>query len=397
MVSDASDVVQCYNQDAVRSNVIYPEIVQSMMDESVMALTGIPQVGEAWKSLFPGIATDSVIGIKVNCINYRLSTHPEVTNAIVEGLARMQVGGSPFLRINVIIWDRGSSELTNAGYTIYTGSDPDTVRCYGVDGNWDVGNPLNVNGVTSNPAPQLSQSCDYLINAACLKDHSTARMTLTLKNHYGTVHNPGSLHGNHCNPYLPSLSAQIRDVLGDKQKLYIADGLFGIYTGGPGGSPQFVPELLLMSEDTVAIDYHGQSIINTERQAHGLNPKYAEHITTAAGPPYDLGTTEINLIELNNVGLAGSRAVPTPAGLQVTPDPFRSGTTVSFSLAGAGQVRLELVNGAGRTAATVFDGRLDSGRHELRFSPGRKLARGTYFLKLHDRSGLRVRKVTVLN
>jgi uncharacterized protein (DUF362 family) len=253
MVSDASDVVQCYNQDAVRSNVIYPEIVQSMMDESVMALTGIPQVGEAWKSLFPGIATDSVIGIKVNCINYRLSTHPEVTNAIVEGLARMQVGGSPFLRNNVIIWDRGSSELTNAGYTIYTGSDPDTVRCYGVDGNWDVGNPLNVNGVTSNPAPQLSQSCDYLINAACLKDHSTARMTLTLKNHYGTVHNPGSLHGNHCNPYLPSLSAQIRDVLGDKQKLYITDGLFGIYTGGPGGSPQFVPELLLMSRDTVEV------------------------------------------------------------------------------------------------------------------------------------------------
>jgi hypothetical protein len=298
-----STVVQCFDDTSVSGSTIRSAVVQVMMDESVKALTALSDVGEAWKSLFPGITLTSIIGIKVNCINSALATHPAFVTCICSGLARMNFGGTNFPRNNIIIWDRTNSELTGAGYTLYTGSDPNTVRCYGTDQSgvgYDNGSPLNVNGVTSYPSRILSQTINYMVNAAVLRTHGTATVTLGMKNNYGSVNNPGSLHNNYCDPYLPSLNQQIRDVLGNKQKVFIVDGLFALYSGGPGGSPNCVPRSLIMSKDVVAGDYAGQSLINAERARRSLAPVNATHITTAAQPPYSLGTTEVSLVELYN-------------------------------------------------------------------------------------------------
>jgi len=399
---DASRVIECYHENATQGSTINQPVVQSMMDESVKALTGIPDVGEAWKSLFPGITQSSTVSIKVNCINRYLSTHPEFVACIVDGLARMQVGGTSFKRNNVIVWDRTNSELTNAGYTIYAGSDPDTSRCFGTDQSgigYDSSNPLNCNGRTENPSKILSQMSDYVINAGCLKDHSMAGMTFTLKNHIGSVHNAGGMHGNgDCDPEVPACSAQIRDVLtpADKQKLFLVDGLFGIYTGGPGGQPQFNPKLLVMSQDTVACDYHSQSLVNAERVNRGRSAKYASHITTASQSPYNLGTTDIELIQLQNVGIGSPGRVRVDNGLSASPDPFRASTLVTFSLRQAGRVELDLVNAAGRRAASVTRGRLDAGTHRVRLNTPNRLAPGAYFLRLKAEGATRQRRVTVL-
>jgi hypothetical protein len=116
----ASDVVQCIDDTAASGSSIRQATVQVMMDESVKALTGAPSVGEAWKAVFPGITVSSVIGIKVNCINNVFATHPAVVACICNGLALMDFGGTPFRRNNIIVWDRTNSELTAAGYTLYT-------------------------------------------------------------------------------------------------------------------------------------------------------------------------------------------------------------------------------------------------------------------------------------
>jgi hypothetical protein len=300
------DVVQCFDDTSVSGPNVNTSVVQVMVDEMIKTLTGISDVGGAWRSLFPGITTSSIIGIKVNCYARQyFATHPEVAYCIASGLGRMSIGGSNFPRNNIIIWDNENSDLTSAGYTLYTGSDPDTVRCFGTDQSgigYDTNTPLNVNGVTSYPSRILSQICDYIIDAAVLKTHSTAVVTLAMKNNYGSIHNPGSLHGGSCNPYLPSLNQQIRDVItpNNIQKLFFIDALFGICSGGPVRPPDCRPRTLVMSQDIVACDVVGQSLINAERARRNLSPVSAAHITTAARPPYSLGTTSVNLTEIYN-------------------------------------------------------------------------------------------------
>ncbi|MEO0077983.1 MAG: DUF362 domain-containing protein [candidate division WOR-3 bacterium] len=399
----ASDVVQCFHEQATSGSTINEPIVQMMMDESVMALAGVRDVGEAWKSFFPGITESSIIGIKVNCINRYLPTHLEVVRCMANGLAQMDFGGTLFPKNNIIVWDRTDSEMTSSGYTIYTGSDPTQVRYVGTNHSgfgYDSSVTFNVNGSSQNPSVILSRMVDYLIDAAVLKTHSQGVVTLCLKNHYGSVHNPGGLqHTGGCSPAIPSLNQQIRDVItpNNIQKLFVIDGLFGLYSGGPGGSPNFNPKVLIMSRDPVACDYQGQNVINIERQARGLSVLNAAQITTAAQPPYSLGTTEVNLIELNNVGMEESGLIDRASRLQISPQPVHGQARVTFALPSADEVSIDVVDAAGRTQAQVYRGHLTRGRHQVNWQTRGQVGAGTYFLRLSSRSGTQTRKVTVLN
>ncbi len=401
---DASDVVQCFHDGATSGSNINEPVVQMMVDESIMALAGIRNVGEAWKTVFPGITDTSVIGIKVNCINSLLATHPAVVGCICNSLAQMDVGGSLFKKNNIIVWDRTNNELTNSGYSKYTGSDPDTVRCFGTNESgvgYDNDVTFNVNGSTQHPSKILSQMVDYLIDAAVLKTHSQGVITLNMKNHYGSVNSPGSLqHTSGCSPAIPSLNQQIRDVItpNNIQKLFFIDGLFGLYSGGPGGPPNFNPKLILMSKDPVACDKQGQNVINAERALHSLPPLDAAQIRDAAEPPYSLGTTEINLIELNNVGVGeAGRPVPGDGLFEVRPEPVRDRARVTFAVSRQGPVSLELLNAAGRAEARLFAGTLYKGKHSIDWRAGQTLARGAYFLRLNSAGATRVRKITVVD
>ena len=401
---DPSDVVQCFHEGATSGSTINEPVVQMMVDESIMALAGIRNVGEAWKTVFPGITETSVIGIKVNCASRQTPTTPAAMRCICNGLAQMDFGGSLFKKNNIIIWERTNSELTAAGFTKYTSTDPDTVRCFGSNEagyGFDPSITLNVNGSNQNPSKILSQTINYLINAAVLKTHSQGVVTLTMKNHYGSVHNASGLqHYSGCSPAIPSLNQQIRDVITPNgiQKLFFIDGLFGMYSGGPSGPPNFNPKLLLMSKDPVACDKQGQNVINAERVFHSLSPLDAAQIRVAADPPYSLGSLDINLIELNNVGVGESgRPVPGDGMFEVSPDPMRDHTTVTFAVSRPGPVSLELMNAAGRTEARLFAGTLQKGKHSINWRAARRLAAGTYFLRLNHAGATRVRKVMVVN
>jgi uncharacterized protein (DUF362 family) len=399
-----SDVVQCFHEGATTGSTINEPVVQMMVDESIMALVGIRNVGEAWKTIFPGITESSVIGIKVNCASPQTPTTPAMIRCIGNGLAQMDVGGSLFKKNNIVVWERTNSELAAAGFTKYTGNDPDTPRCFGTNEagyGYDSAVTFDVSGHTQHPSKILSQTIDYLISAPVLKTHASADVTLSLKNHFGSTSSASSLpHSNGCSPAIPSLNQQIRDVVEPKniQKLCLIDGLFGMYSGGPSGPPNFNPKLVLMSKDPVACDTQGQNVINVERVLHSLTPLDAVHITTAAEPPYSLGTTEIDLIELNNVGVGeAGRLVPGGGLFEVSPEPMRDRATVTFAVSRRGPVSLELVNAAGRTEGLLFAGTLYKGKHSVNWRAGRRLAAGTYFLRLNNAGATRVRKVTVAN
>jgi hypothetical protein len=83
---DLSRVVVIEDSSVTSGLAIDASIVQSMMDCGIMALTGRNDVGEAWKSLFPGIAETDVVAVKVNCASSQLPSHPEVAFAVRDGL-----------------------------------------------------------------------------------------------------------------------------------------------------------------------------------------------------------------------------------------------------------------------------------------------------------------------
>jgi hypothetical protein len=398
----ASDVVQCYHENATSGGIINESVARVMTDASITTLTGIADVGEAWKSIFPGITENSIIGLKVNCL-LQITTHREFTYLLVNSLTQMEFGGEQFKANNIIIWDNQDNLLqNNGGYTIYDGSDPDTVRCFGTNHpgvGYNYSLPFNVNGIASYPSHILTTLCDYIIDAAVIKDHSISQITLTLKNNYGSIHNPGALHAFQCNPYIPSLNQQIRDVPDppDIQKIFIVDALIGCYSGGPGGPPNFYPNMVLMSFDPVAIDTQGQNLINEERALHGLSQYNAPHITTAAQSPYNLGTTDINLIEIINPGVE-EHAVENHANgvLTVTPNPFRDQTTIKLSLKERAGLQLDLVDVSGRVIDRVYAGQRASGTHSIMYTPRSSIPAGQYILRLYMDGTTRTQKLTIM-
>lgn len=403
-----SIVVIVIHDNATSGPNINEWAVQEMLDAAIVELTSLPTVGEAWLSLFPGLTTSNVISIKVNCINSSLPSHPEVANCIVNGLTQMQIGPQNFPENNIIIWDRTDGELNSSGYTINDG--PTGVRCFGtnhsgVDYDWS--NPIDVAGVTSYPSRIVTDLSHHLISHAVLKNHSGPGITLNLKNHLGSVNNPGSLHGPGylCDPYIAALNLAIRDDLGRLQRISIIDALFGSYSNGPGGGPQFVYNGLILSTDPVACDYEGMVIINEERANHGLPPVNAPHIQTAAD--YGLGTNDPAEIDLRWIFLPGVEESERPSVtggevrlFQNRPNPCRYTTEIPFRLPQSSPVTLEVYNQLGRNVRRLRRGTLGPGSHslhwDLRDDGGGKVAGGTYFYRLITRDGMRTSKLTVV-
>ncbi len=401
----ASTVIECFDENATSGSTINESVVQVMMDESIKTLTGTDNIGEAWKSIFPGITESSTISVKVNCINSAVPTHPAVVNCIVNGLAQMEFNDVYYHRNNIIIWDRTDYELSSCGYTIYDGDDQNTVRCFGTNHagvGYDATCPLDVPGGPSYPSRILSQMSDFLVNIAVLKNHNQAQVTLTLKNHYGSA-SPVPSHNNFVNPGIPSLNQQIRDVITplNIQRIFIVDSLFGSILQGPGGSANCNPKKLIMSLDTVACDYRGWNLINEERVAHGWSaiPWPIYHIQTAEQSPYNLGTTDINLIEINNpTNIEESNKIePTDGLLQVTPNPFRKKSTIVLSLTRASFVYLDLISPCGRVESRVYKGHLSPGKHRINFTVNKKLSAGSYFIRLYSQGKTKISKISILN
>ena len=366
---------------ATSGSTINASVVHSMITSSVRSLAQVSDVGEAWKTLLPGVTTASRIGIKVNCINSSLSSHPAVANAIASTLQQMMFGGIPFPANNIIIFDRTAGELQSAGYVINTSSTG--VRRYATD-SAGVGystQTYDVAGSSQRLSKIVTDTIDFLINLAVLKNHGDAGVTLCLKNHYGTCNNPGAIHGGNCNPYIGALNnlAPIRT----KQKVNIIDALYGIRSGGPGGPPQFAANTIIMSADVATADYWGRKLL-TDNGA--TTTSYANHVDTAA-TTYGLGTnnpSNMEVIRLSNPSATGDEPVPIPNELhlhQNYPNPFNPSTNITFDLVRTGRVELRVLDMAGREVATLIDGSMRAGQHTLVFD-GSGRASGAYLCVL---------------
>ncbi len=385
---DNSRVIIVNDDTVLSGNTINQSVVQVMVDSAIKSLTDLPNVNDAWKSLLPGITQNSVVSIKINCVNSTLSNHSEVTNSIINGLTSMQVDGSSFPENNIIIWDRTNIDLTDAGYSINTGTTG--VRCFGTNAS-GVGynnTQYNLNGSNQRLSSILTDMSDYMINLSVLKNHWRAGVTLSMKNHYGTCHNPGNMHNTDCDPYIPELNnlSPIRN----KQVINICDAIYGIVSGGPSGFPQITPKSLIFSIDPVACDYICSEILQT----NGCNTLYkATHIATAAGAPYNLGTNDpakIDLITINNPSIAGINEEQNinPDNFRVYqnhPNPFNSQTTIPYQIYKPSNVKIDVYNIMGIHIRSLVNEFQNIGYHRIlwdgKTSSGKTVASGSYLCK----------------
>lgn len=99
--------------------------------------------------------------------------------------------------------------------------------------------------------------------------------------------------------------------------------------------------------------------------------------------------------------------VETPASLPLdtrlmgnAPNPFNPATSIRFTLAAAGPVRLDVFDARGQHVRTLVDGFRPAGRHEVLWrgddAAGRRVASGVYFCRLRADRYQAVRKMLML-
>jgi hypothetical protein len=264
-----------------------PAIVLHMLDAGLSTLTGVSDALAVWRALFD---PDERVLLKVNCISYNGPTQPAVTYAVAQ---RLQDAGLP--AESILIFDRTDEELASAGYTLNDGGAG--VQCHGQQGT-------GTEAALSQARVRFYRefdAYDAIVNLPTPKQHGSAGISASMKNHYGSVDRPGALHGNWCDPAIAELNAQPN--VRDKTRLVVGAAL----SVSPFDWNQPEREnALLLSFDTVALDTVARDILVRHRQARGWDAGYlvegARHLNTAQS--LNLGATDANLIDLREVTLA---------------------------------------------------------------------------------------------
>jgi len=87
--------------------------------------------------------------------------------------------------------------------------------------------------------------------------------------------------------------------------------------------------------------------------------------------------------------------------LAPTPNPFTNNIKICFSTPTRGEISIKAYDATGRTVATVFEGDVEQGTHEVNWHAtddnGRRLSPGVYFLKPDYESGRATKKVILIN
>jgi len=261
-----------------------------LLSGAVAKFVGASKANDAWRHLFK---PQDVVAIKVSCIaGAGMSTRPELVACIVNGLRGAGVPDD-----NIIIYERTDRELQRAGFTLNRGAG---VKCYGHEKDVNP-NEMTAGKFRGHICRILADQATALINVPVLKDHNGTGVTCSMKNHYGTINNPGAQHPNRGDPYCGDLNTH--PIIRGKTRLIVVDALWALADGGPGYNPaaKWPACSLIVGRDTVAVDRVGWDTIEKRRKATGVSslaeafrePTYIHSAALAGLGVDDLGKMQI--------------------------------------------------------------------------------------------------------
>jgi hypothetical protein len=225
-------VVVNFNKDAVSNNTTIGDpqvkVIKKMVDDSILALAGKTDLGEAWKEIFPtSLSTTSKIAIKTNFYTTTMCrVHWSVIQGITEGLQKMNFNGTAFPAGNITVFEAfAPNSLTSAGYT----SD----RFPGINLVFETDNTVVKNvsdaakGETNGYVPSL-KNADFLINTSGIRGHMayTEGYTILYKSHWGTYSRTSPAHTDKGDAFsIRAANLMCSGAIYNKQVLCVAGGL----------------------------------------------------------------------------------------------------------------------------------------------------------------------------
>jgi hypothetical protein len=290
-------------------------VVDQMFSSGMKALTGEYSISKAWRAIFPDYQAGEVVAIKVNfndsIVGGGISGYgdndafldalPQVINSIIDGLTSFGVPEE-----NIWIFD-ASRYITDRFRTRIAYS---SVRFFDKTGNgndvapatFDSPDPsalIEFNNTTyrgSHRIADILMDADYIINVPIMKRHGGAGVTLSLKNHMGSVNGfyTGG-HSMHDYIYLnngsydadsnPLVDINLNTNIMDKTVLIIGDALYAGWSSNNTPPERWAsfnndsPNMLFFSADPVAIDSVMFDYLDREGY---VNPKSEDILIVAA-------------------------------------------------------------------------------------------------------------------
>lgn len=262
-------------------------IVQSLVDKAVMTLAGKDDVAKAWATY---VRPKDRVAVKFNGLFRLATTHPEVIEAVTNGLVKAGVDPA-----RIVVYDRQDKDMETARLTI--NREGKGVRIYATGRAY--GKKVKTGPVTTSLSDILTQA-DVLINVPMMKSHVRCGTTGALKNHLGSVPNAGAYHKNFCGA-IADLNAL--GPIKDKTRICIADALYSLYDRGPGFSPRTRWDYhgVIASVDPVALDAVLEDIVMDKRREKGLTKPHNNPMHIARAAELGLGVADLAKIKRINV------------------------------------------------------------------------------------------------
>ena len=283
-------------------------VIDTMTSNGLKWLTGAANDAAAWDALFRhynqnqgkgnvGYTSGEKIAIKVNCNrnsnnDNEIDTTPQSALAILKQLINQ--AGVPQNMITVYDATRSITNITN--------------NCQPVFGSVNYRNSGSPDWRTNMITYSVSNGCGtsisgyavdaaYLINLSLAKGHSAAGVTVTAKNHYGSINAREHTYINRqqYNVYNPLVDLMGSKYLGGKTMLYMIDMLYSV--DNADGNPikwtmapfnNWWSSSLFFSQDGVAIDSVAIDFLTTQYSYLGwltACDNYLHEAAQIASPP----------------------------------------------------------------------------------------------------------------
>jgi len=274
-------VVVTHPEVIIRDYRVNLPIVREMLDRAAAELLGRRTAAEAWADV---AREGDFVAVKHNQMHApTLHTHTEIDSVLMERLTKTAgVDPQRFLAVDRRL-PQPYDEL----------SDPFT---------------LPSRNLATRLRRLYTEAATAVVNVSVLKTHFGEGMSAALKNHLGSVNNPGAYHGwepGRMPRSLPELNAL--PPLRTKTRLVIVDAIRPLYDGGPFDDPDHRWDYrgLIVATDPVAADAVGLQVLETHRaEARGEAwPLPAARAMVRWGQEIGLGHADPGRIDRVNVDM----------------------------------------------------------------------------------------------
>lgn len=270
--------------------------INAMFERCIKELTGQANAIAAWQQIIPSYSFGKKIAIKLNMNNwhkggYNIDALPGTINGLIAGLKTIGVLESdiyliepsasfvtyiaaPILALypNVQLWDSNGSHGHQVTFS-YSPTASTTIHHTHPD-------------LASNDSylPQQIGDASYLIDMPIMKGHGVALVSLTFKNHFGSIQKGTcAKYHDYALPYRSNYSYDMNPIhdlylntnIRNKTVLIVGDGIFGQGAASETGVPSVwntfdgkFPNSIFLSTDPVAIDSVMFDFLQAERNRY---------------------------------------------------------------------------------------------------------------------------------